>query len=431
MTVAEQWWAIRQRQHGFALLFLLVLLALLGLSVFLAQLGVTQPGVQRKQLTAAALAEAAQELVGDAVARLPVSDAGFLRLPDLGGVSPSFIEGSASGTFAGDAKDLTVIGKFPWRTLATTAHRERYGECLWYVVSGRFKNDTDVLKTDVFNWDTLGQIDVINANAGWVARNLAALLIAPGPGIDGQNRALASATYRECGGNYDARQYLDPFNVAHAIVGEVNYFAGSINSRLAPNANNKKFVMVDGSLHYNDQFHLITVEAIFDPLIRRRDFAAAIGVLAPLTDDPTGRLLDDLNFQSHLKTVVLSGGKGTANVDCRCNTVGCVAVAGDPFQTFCRNWKEMLLLTQLSTPASITIDGSASAAVCSRVLIFAGRKTATQARATVIDRDNPANYLEGSNATAFAVPVAASASFAGVSVFNWRSPSADVVRCLS
>jgi len=407
----------RRQESGFAFLVLLTLLSLAGLSIFVAQLGATKIAVQRQELTATALVEAAQELIGDAARRLPVSDAGFLRLPDLGGSLP---EGSASGTFTGDAKDLTVIGKFPWRTLATQARRDRHGECLWYVVSGSFKNDTDTLKTDVFNWDTLGQIDVVNASGQYIARNLAALMVAPGPAIDGQSHALAAAGYRECGGNYDARQYLDSFNLADAVVGEVNYFAGSINSRLAPGTSNKKFVRVEGHAHYNDQFHFITVDDIFNPLIRRRDFAAAIGVL-----------LDDPYFQAHLKTVTVSGAKGTANVNCWCNRAICVAVTGDAFQTFCGNWKEMLLLTQLSAPAQITIDGSLSPVPCTRVVIFAGRKTASQSRDTPANRNNPLNYLEAGNETAFAVPVAASSSFAGQSVFTWRSPTADIVRCLS
>ena len=144
-------------------------------------------------------------------------------------------------TFAGDGKDLSVIGKFPWQTLRTAALRDAQGECLWYVVSGRFKNDA--WKTDPLNWDTQGQIDVVNEAGSPLANDVAALLVAPGPALDGQQRRLAETAYAACGGNYDARNYLDPFMAANALAGQVNYFAGSTNNRVAPNSGNKAFVV--------------------------------------------------------------------------------------------------------------------------------------------------------------------------------------------
>jgi len=62
--------------------------------------------------------------------------------------------------------------------------------------------------------------------------------------------------------------------------------------------------------------------------------------------------------------------------------------------------------------------------------MFAGRKSAAQRRGTAAEKADKNNYLEGANAVAFTVPTAGAANFAGVSAFNWRTPSADVVRCL-
>ena len=130
--------------------------------------------------------------------------------------------------------------------------------------------------------------------------------------------------------------------------------------------------------------------------------------------------MNDVNFISHLQGITVSGlgTKGTNNVNC--------ATAIN--QTFCTNWKEMLLLTQLSTQ-SITIDGSPTAP-CNRVLIFGGQKTAAQVRLTATDKSNPANYLEAPNLTAFAVPSTPSSNFAGASTFNANTPSSDLLRCI-
>jgi hypothetical protein len=391
-----------RHQGGFALIAILALLAVWGLSVFVGQLSATQFQTARAQNAAAALVEAREALLGDAIARSPVSDAGYFSLPDLGaGIGGVPAEGQVSPTFAGDGKDLSVIGRFPWKTLDTTALRDAQGECLWYIVSGRFKNE---LKTDALNWDTQGQIDIIDGTGNLIARNLAAMVIAPQIALDGQSRALADPVYRECGGNYDARNYLDPIEIDNAIAGEVNYFVGSTNNRVAPNTSNKRFVMADSN-SYNDRFLYITVDDIFNPLIRRSDFAGAIG-----------KLLDSPVFQGHLRSIVVAGNKGTDNINC----------ANGPDLSFCRNWKEMLFLTERSVAEPINVNGTS----CSRVLIFAGRKAAGQSRSTALDKTNKDNYLEGVNASSFNVPTAASPNFSGAAVFDWRTPSTDLVRCL-
>jgi hypothetical protein len=439
-----------QRQSGLALLALLTLFTLGGLYLFLALLNATPFQAARQQNAAAALAEARQALIGDAIARLPVGDAGYLRYPDLGSS-----EGQSSGTFLGDGIGRSVIGKFPWKTLDTMIARNAQGECLWYIVSGDIKHAA--WKSEPFNWDSQGQIDIIDGSGRVIAANLAALLVAPGPALDGQERVLADATYSECGGNYDARNYLDPFDGAHTVGGQVNYFAGSTNSRVAPGTGNKAFVMAAND-HYNDRFTFITVNEIFDPLLRRSDFAGAIGILQSM-DDPTGRLLDDPAFQEHLQAIAIAGSKGTDHLNCHCNQVKvtidehhietrtCGEVTQEnvndekdeakksalaqayAFQLFCRNWQEMLFLTELSAPAQVTVEGVASFGfACKRVLIFAGRKANGQPRSAAEKADRN-SYLEGDNRSAFGDPAAR--AFSGSSgAFDAAQPATDLVRCL-
>jgi hypothetical protein len=405
--------ACRSRQSGIALMAMLTLLTLFGLYVFVGQLSATRFLAANTESAAAALAEARDALIADAVSRTSISPgayyaAGYMPLPDLG----SLFEGGAPSEGAvptlnhtGNSKERSIVGKFPWKTLGTGALRDQQGECLWYVVSGRFKITP---KTDApMNWDTQGQIDIIDGSGALLASNLAALVVAPGQALDGQSRALGDVAYAECGGNYDARNYLDTFDNTNAVSGQLNYFAGSTNNRAAPDASNKRFVVAETAF-YNDRFLFISVADIFDPLIRRRDFSGAV---ASLLDNPA--------FQADLQAIALTGAKGTDNLDC--------SFAADP--VFCTSWKEMLFLTQLPAPAPITIDGVASGN-CRRVLIFAGRRGAGQSRNDDTQRGQPNNYLEDPNLALFAVPTAAGTAFSGVSAFDYRTPANDILRCL-
>lgn len=397
---ARQCFACHARQKGIALMVMLTLLTMWGLSLFVGQFSASQLSGIRIRVSAAALTEAKQALIGNTTSKQSLISAGYLDLPDFG--KPAFgtiTEGQASGTSS--VKDLSVIGKIPWRTLGTIPLRDQHGECLWYAVSGRFKKTPP---TDTLNWDTRGQIDVIDSNGVVIATDLAGLLIAPGAALGKQNRALGDPAYTQCGGNYDARNYLDVYDIADAISSEINYFGGSPDHNVAPDSSNKRFVMAAND-HYNDSFLFITVDDIFIPLTKRSDFALAIG-----------KLMNEGAFAA----MIISGSKGTDNLNCKTTTID---------ETFCKNWREMLFLTQLPTPTVITIDGNPSAN-CNRVLFFSGRRATGQNRATPTQKADKTNYLEGTNASSFNTPLASGADFAGVSVFDWHSPENDLVRCL-
>lgn len=394
---------VRPNQHGLAMLILVFMIALAFTGFLLSLLNPTTIKIERDKQSARALAEAKDALTGFTMLA-NVADPAYLPNPDLK-LTAAIPEGSQSGMAGG--VDISLLGKLPWRSLGVAALKDGWGECLWYAVSGRFKTSPH---TGALNWDTQGQIDVIRQDGSLLATNLAALIIAPGFILSGQDRVLANADTPQCGGNYDARNYLDAYNFGNAILGEVNYFQGSPNNRAAANTNNKRFVIAKNDF-YNDSFVLITTEDIFRPLILRADFSSQISAL-----------LDDATFQAHLQAIAISGNKGTANIDCD-------LTANANNRAFCQNWSEMLLLTALPAPSAITIDGVATS-VCNRVVIFGGQRTAMQTRLTVADKNTAANYLEGLNLAAFATPVANNTSFAGNATFNASASSADILRCI-
>ncbi len=389
-------------QKGAALIIFVVLLVLTVLTFLIADLDGNDIEIERDTKTALALAEAKVALIGSVTRAVNIASLSHLPNPDLK-LSVAIPEGSQAGLSG--AVDISLIGKFPWRSLGVSPLKDGWSECLWYVVSGRFKSSPS---TSVFNWDTQGQITVIDANGNNLASNLAALIISPGAMLVGQNRQLVAIDTPQCGGNYDARNYLDSYNLVNAVAGEVNYFAGSTNNRQAPNTNDKEFVLAKNDF-YNDQFIFVTIDEIFRPLIRRNDFATQVS-----------SLLDDAEFNLHLQTITVAGSKGTDSLDCLAIT------ASANNREFCEHWNEMLLLTDLPTPSPIIIDGVPTTN-CSRVLVFGGQKTGVQARLTIAHKSDPANYLEGINLTAFNIP---NNDFNGVSIFDGTNSSADVLRCL-
>ncbi len=444
---------MRFRQQGAALLATLALITLFGLYLFVKGLNATQLNSMRQSNASVAMNAARQALIAEALSPVMISNAGFLPLPDRGTnlVSGAWVaaEGLASQNFLGNSKDRSLIGKFPWDSLNTGVLRDAAGNCLWYVVSGRFKVTP---RSDAVNWDTLGQIDVINANGTLVATSLAALVIAPGRTLPEQNRSLSNAAYRECGGNYDARQYLDPYLTAQTINGQANYFS---SGEVAPDTGNKTFVLADNA-SYNDRLDFVQVDDIFNPLIKRNDFALLVSLMLDhfkakndaikLENDAIdrrnqGKIAQNLinaaagqpllPLEPLLPRTIIAGPKGTDNLGCPPED----STLSIPLPTFCKNWKEMLFLTELPTATPIEIVSvvtgvNQNVETCGRVLIFAGRRSATQIRLTAADRSNKQNYLESPNNTSFAVPVASSTSFKGFDNFVADNASADVMRCL-
>ncbi len=391
---------IKHGQRGFALLLFAFLVLGIGATLFLSTWNDTQARHEREKNTALALQQAKESLIAHATAPSDINLIGYLPLPDIGIAQFGVIkEGVEASSFLGSNKDYSVIGKLPWASLGIPPLYDQHGECLWYIVSGRFKNTP---KTSALNWDTQGQIDIIDGNGALIASNIAAVVVAPGVPLDGQSRNLADAAFTQCGGNYQAANYLDPINAANAVAGEVNYFAGSINGRVALNDGNKKFIMTSGSPFINDRFLLITVDEIFRPIIRRGDFMSS--------------LLNNFREQIQQPDFVIAGAKGTDNLICKENTT-------EP--SLCRNWKEMFFITRLR-------DDEPQPPNCAWVIIFAGQKTTGQYRLTANDRQNKANYLEGVNLAAFDTPIAASNDFNITlpPVFAPDKPWKDFVICI-
>jgi hypothetical protein len=231
----------RSNQQGVALLMLMFVLAL-GVAAYTLK-ALNSSGIEniQHQKTVQALAEAKSALIGYAVTYDDTHSGeayGYMPCPDK-----SSINGAGSELNCGAAGEAS-IGRLPWKTLKVSPIRDGYGECLWYAVSGSFKNNPK----QPLDPSTLGQLRIKTENGNFYAGSdvdpLVAVVFAPGSVVANQNRA-DSGEDEYCRGNYLALNYLD-----------------TVNNMSNADASDSIFVS-DSSATFNDKLILITQSDIF------------------------------------------------------------------------------------------------------------------------------------------------------------------------
>lgn len=214
--------------------------------------------IARDKTTSQTLAQAKEALIGYAITYADTHSntvPGYLPCPDISGTAGATGEGSSDTC---GSQDVSTIGRLPWKTLGLEPLRDGYGECLWYVVSGTYKNNP---KTDMMNWDTKGLLSVSDAN-GNTASDVVAVIFSPGPTLSGQDRS-ASGTAPTCGGNYTASNYLDSDGTHD-------------NAVVLPNAGDISSYYSGTSSQMNDRLIYITRQDIWNAMLKRNDFMATL-----------------------------------------------------------------------------------------------------------------------------------------------------------
>jgi hypothetical protein len=480
-----------RRMQGSALVFILIIMVV-G-AAFLVSALKSNPQIERDKITADALAQAKDALIGYA-ATFADKDVryvfGHLPCPDIVGYAN---EGSQAGTCSG--KHISAIGRLPWKTLGLPPLRDSSGECLWYAVSGSFKTGT---KPDLLNWDSVGQFEIFDAEgttkiAGTTPENRAvAVIFSAGSALSSQDRT-SNGSAPECGGNYTASNYLETANSINNAV--VNTVAEAVS----------QFIAGKKTDTFNDRILFITADEIFAKRIEKRadfpgtyfsdtanltptalnDFALDLDTgfidnvnqsnqyLGGVSGNPrvygllqkTAQCLvkygknnstasdkrlpwaAPLNVSSFLydaldDSVNLRAGRVPFKVDTSAITaptnplvtssnsyrlltiarcpIGWVNVAGEPTSSTSSDgwwgkWKDHLFYavadafkptstvatqaTPCDSGSCLTVDGIGPYAA---VLMFSGKKLASQGRGTLAQKIDASNYLEGANATAIA-----------------------------
>lgn len=461
--------SLRRNERGFLLLALVALLAIGGLYFFISNISPELMQARRQKQTSEVLTQAREALTGYAVRyredQLKSGTSGvvygYLPLPDLGTSRNNNAgcaeEGCDAANFAGNGLNVTVIGRFPWRTMGTGPLRDSNGECLWYAVSGSHQR---IQRNPLMNWDTLSQLEVKVAN-GTNAMVSAissahdqpiAVIFSPGPPLAGQDRrASVTDSVTECGGNYAVTNYLDPA-VATELAGITNYLAGSTNSASGNTSAANKALAANGvvtrrsdgalwtrncppndtspcSIVGNDTGANVTSEMLFRTLRGSSYFRTDINAML---ERMTTCLRDQLAAGTALTPVALTGFTPPADKAVgRIPSTACYDDTQNPLGYFAHYRDQVFVAKPAAGSWTVTVDG-VNQTSCSAALLFGSQRGAGQSRSTTTERNTPANYLEGSNLTGFIST--GTPSFAGPSVFaqvsTSQTASQDIVRCI-
>ena len=198
------------KQSGVTLIFFLTILVL-GLSAFLLSkvYNRTDWMLEEQAQTAKVLRQAKEALIGFAATyekTHPGQPLGYLPCPDYDG------DGSAEG--ACSCSGYSVVGRLPWRTLGLPPLRDGSGECLWYAVSGNYKDNpkskidavysnpncsTTLSPVRTLTSDSDGLLRVKNIQDEFIADDVIAIVFAPGKKLGNQKRGIENGTITECG----------------------------------------------------------------------------------------------------------------------------------------------------------------------------------------------------------------------------------------
>jgi hypothetical protein len=434
---------------------------------------------------------------------------GYLPLPDLGSsrnnntdpnckdASNNPLEGCDANTPTGIACDAnniypTMIGRLPWRTLGTGPLRDGHGECLWLIVSSlHLRKQCSNPTLPPMNWDTLGQLDIVTAN-GTSALTSAltihdrpiAIIFAPGPPLAGQNRDSSTADdVRQCGGNYDAANYLDPATAnATALGGITNYLAGTNNASDVtgdsdtsndPDNTQKKNLLLQGKvfksgtnylsggctgndcdLLTNDVGLSINSDMLFGAIRKSAYFRTDIN---SMLDRMVSCLRDEIQTPATFTPMTLTNPSSTSvKAAGRIYSSSCFDDTATPVNTinpkgYFTHYRNHIFVAACpgSLHTVITDPGKPNqqTLACAGALMFSGpRDPLTQSRTNPTERNTASNYLEddiatNGNLSGFSALLntdyascAAAKRFAGAGTFSslasGQAAHQDIVRCI-
>lgn len=257
-------------QQGAALLLLLLITVVAASSIFVTTLrqSTTQIALDKNRKTRDALARAKEGLVTYALTyseqQSPGQPQGFLPCPDRNGDGSATV--SAGETPCGGS-GLSVMGWLPWRQLGLPPLRDGDGECLWYALSGNYKNN---VKTSLTS-DTDGQFIVQDGSGNVVigataSEQAIAIIFAPGATLGGQNRNTTS-TLTECASQNTA----DPSNQSTNYLDTVGGINNATGNPALPIAGPSTFASPPATIaNFNDVLLAVTPQD-FEPVNARMD----------------------------------------------------------------------------------------------------------------------------------------------------------------
>lgn len=440
--------ATPNRQRGAALLMMMLAVMVAVTAILVSRVSNTHARIRQSDRTQATLGEARQALLDFALVQQDMFPGRTPRLPcpDLDG-SGTTLDGEAHTGSCGSS-GVSMLGRLPWKTLGTDALRDAKSECLWYAVSGTWK-DAGSGTAAMINPDSNGQFQLFSVESGAVIEGArpderpVAMIFAPGAPLPGQGRSAPGAG-DQCDPGFTPGDFLDDdtaLGISNALLGggvdAVDVFA---MSQTATDLHNDRIVTISRA----DMERVVAGRHDFDATVTELGLAIA-GCIADYasnnpggSDDlrmpwPAALALADYRPDAAYDDVDVGSLSGrlpdivdTSNSDTG-NTIGAVLAGCNPAavpdwnaRTFAlwQNWKDhffYVVAESFSPDAAVPSSCSACLSVngagqYAAVVMFANSRLDSlgqlrDAPPTDTDsRSDPVNYLEGGNALSFPLP---------------------------
>jgi hypothetical protein len=217
------------RQRGAALLVMLVVMVMGTLTLLASSLGKAGLQIERDRVTADALAQAREALIGYALSSENAGGAaarpGNFPCPDRNAPGDmGYGDAEASCSAAGG----TSIGRLPWKTLGLPELLDGEGEPLWYALSDNFRKSVSII-----NSDTRGTLQVYDRDGSTLltpaGNEAVAMVFSAGSVVGNQQRNTAAD-------KINTSNYLDTANGRNNATANGPFIAadksGSFNDRL-------------------------------------------------------------------------------------------------------------------------------------------------------------------------------------------------------
>ena len=265
---------IPRHERGAALLIILTIIGIGAAFLLVSALNKANQRIERDKITAAALAQAKEALIGFA-ASVDISTTGRpgdLPCPDI---DNDGIAETGCGNASGSTGQNLRLGRLPWKSLGLPDLRDGHGERLWYAVSNNFKKNT---RTSTLNSDTPGTITVRDStgtivNDGTGSTAAIAVIISPGSALTRQDGV---SQVRDAANANNPVNYLDIGNGEDNAAFVDSGTDGFINGD-ARDANNNIIV--------NDRFLAITYDNLM-PILEKRVAREVFNCLKDYAVDP-------------------------------------------------------------------------------------------------------------------------------------------------
>ncbi len=268
----------RNNQSGAILLLMLLVLLIAGASALATFGNSNLQKINHDKKTARGLAQAKDALLAHAINYdyLHPGRIGFLPCPDAVSETnnPEGREDPGCGL-----KGVSILGRFPWRSLSLPPLKDGAGECLWYAVSSTYKG-RPITSMLMLNEDSNGMFEVFNTNnvlshGSTPEERIVAIILSASYRLSDQDRVRAIDPAEEveaCGGNYTPENYLEGnSDINNAVLAST---ANQVDQFIRGQANTSNIAEP-----FNDRILTITQAEVWATIKKRGDYTTKLETL--------------------------------------------------------------------------------------------------------------------------------------------------------